>query len=338
MYEPNNLPAEAEPITLTGTSTSIMGLRACTDGDDFFRFTVPAGNGLKVTMDFIDADSDLDLFLYRAADSRNSIDQSTSTTDQEVVEGFLFAEAAEVLLRVQNYSQRPAGYRITIDVVAGGTCTPDDGEEDDTEAQASPIQDERVNGRSVCAGDADFYTLQIPRAGPGTMIRINHGAPAGTLNTGIYLPGQMTPLATGVQTAGTDTITLDSMAATTYVLKVEYAGTLSGALYDIHVLNGGLCEDDFSEENDDAASATSISLRAFSLTVCEADADYYTFTVPRAEPGAEAQVSYNSADGDLDAVLFTAGGEAAPITMTGAYDAMLGGKPVSYTQSPSPRD
>jgi hypothetical protein len=320
-YEPNDTAADAKTLTLdVDGTTNLADLKTC-GPDDWFKFAVPAAKKVSVTMDFLHADSDLDLSIHLASDPTSALDFSNGLTNQEVVDAVFFG-AAEALVHVKNYSVRPAAYSLTIELT-DAECPADRMEENDTAETARLLADAVYDGLTACPGDADHYRFTVPNPGADTLVRVYYDATVGSLRTTITPSGTATPLVTGTHADGMDSLSFTSEANTTYILGVEYTGAGPGNVYAVELARGGFCDDDYSEENDDEASAA--TLPSYSRTLCENDPDYYKFTAP-AGGTAHVQVIYTAALGDVAGKVFTTGAEATPLAELGTYDAVLGGK------------
>lgn len=107
MFEDNDEFDDA-PLITAGVYSSLL----CAD-PDWYRISVDAGWTLTVTIDFIDANGDLDLYLYDS--SQNILDSSTSTNDNEQV-SYYVASSGEYYIKVQRYSCSYNIYDMTITV------------------------------------------------------------------------------------------------------------------------------------------------------------------------------------------------------------------------------
>ena len=334
-YEPNNAAPGAANIVLAGALTQVTGLVTCSDGaEDWYSINVPAGAGARVNMLFTDATSDLDLFLYDAADPSTSLDSSASTSDNESVEVGQVTADSTLLVRVVNYSNLTNTYSFNIEVVAGGLCQPDSGEQDDTAATGRSLNTAggSVNNRTACLADPDFYRFTVPTPSATTRLAVTYmGAPT-DLTVNLTEDGQTTALGTRTNVGmGRDVIEFSSTMGVTYVLEVTYAGSGGGTSYGVQLLNAGVCTDDGSEDNDDQNTATVLMGRTQTMRqACEADPDYYRFT-PTTAGDATVLVTYDNTTGNLAGSVFALGGEASPIGVTGPYNAMLGGRTISLS-------
>jgi hypothetical protein len=78
-FEPNATTDEASRLDATDEAIGTI----CGEDEDHFRFFVSAGCSLEVTIEFSDAEGDLDLRLLDSGD--NVVDSSLTTTDNEIV-------------------------------------------------------------------------------------------------------------------------------------------------------------------------------------------------------------------------------------------------------------
>ena len=102
-YEDN----DAEGAAATVAAGSHTGLMVCSGDDDFFRFEVPAGSGLDVSIGFDHAEGDLDLALYRDGDS---VDTSASVSDAEQVSA---SGGGSYVVRVYGYQGAQGSYSLS---------------------------------------------------------------------------------------------------------------------------------------------------------------------------------------------------------------------------------
>ncbi|MFH1807769.1 MAG: pre-peptidase C-terminal domain-containing protein [Pseudomonadota bacterium] len=155
-YEPNDDEAHAAALTVPGTFTSLVGCDS-----DWYSFSLPAGQGATVDIDFTDDDADLDLYIYEAADTSTAVDSSTGTSDTEEVCADPVSAATDMLIRVRNFSQSSGGtsdYTMTV-TLQNTQCSgssPDGGvvTTDASATDTSGGQDTRNGGTDAASADA----------------------------------------------------------------------------------------------------------------------------------------------------------------------------------------
>ena len=105
--EPNNSSATA--TALPDNPGSVSGKEICYPGDvDHMRFRVPAGSRLRVTVNFMHADGDLDVVLLNP--NGQTIDESKGFSDSEVV------EMAAATASTGNYTIGVVGYGDAVNI------------------------------------------------------------------------------------------------------------------------------------------------------------------------------------------------------------------------------
>lgn len=223
-YEANNSAEEAKAIAVPGTIDNLVGC----DEYDWYKFSVPANNGLTVDIDFTAEDADLDLALYEASDSSNSLDSSiSSTSDNEQVSAELFVEATDVLVRVKNYDY-PDGqsdYTMTVAFYDGGYCENDGYEPNDSAAAAATDTPRHLYAR-LCSGDVDYYSFTMPGSGEGASVTVDRGD--NPLDILLTLEGSTDSIGTLSHDADAkfDRISFSSEVGQTYVLKVSSSASI----------------------------------------------------------------------------------------------------------------
>ncbi|MFH1808068.1 MAG: hypothetical protein ABIJ09_04945 [Pseudomonadota bacterium] len=175
-YEPNDIASEATPISVPVRFDSLVGC-----DDDWYSFTAPAGSGVEVKLEFVDAVADLDLYLSRASDG-SSIDSSLSTTDDELVQAPLQVTATPMRIRVRHFSGSSAPYALEVRLLgppANDTCAaaesvtlPSNGTSAWIDASTTMASDSRSSSTSGCQiltagspGPDLFYTFVAPATG-----------------------------------------------------------------------------------------------------------------------------------------------------------------------------
>jgi len=106
-YEDNEAAAQAKTITVPGTITNLVGC-----DDDWYAFSAPAGHGVRVTITFVDAQADLDLYIYAASNPARSLDSSASTGNSEQVTAGPFGAVTPLLVEVRNFDNNLGGNKL----------------------------------------------------------------------------------------------------------------------------------------------------------------------------------------------------------------------------------
>jgi hypothetical protein len=102
-FEPNDAPSSAKTLA----SGTYEDLALCSADEDHYRFTVPSGHTLTVSIDFDHAEGDLDLELYAG----NTVaDGSYSVANSESVSA---SGSTTYIARVYGYSGAAARYTLS---------------------------------------------------------------------------------------------------------------------------------------------------------------------------------------------------------------------------------
>lgn len=218
---------ENDTIAAATTYTSaITDGRICPGDDDYFRVSVPNGNRVTVTLDgFRHADGDLDLELRGATGT--ILASSASVRDVETVSYCNAGGSGSLYARVYGYGGAQNSYSLRADVApdAGGCCTDDGYEDDDTQATArsiSFVSDVGSFDGVVCASDDDW--IAIPMSGPGrieVLVTFTHAS--GDIDIQLYDPAG-TRIASSLGTSDEETIDVMVSGGGTYALRVYAYG------------------------------------------------------------------------------------------------------------------
>ena len=177
-YEPNNSPAAAfklEAGAFTGAQIS--------DNDvDWFTFQPPTGATVRVTINFVDEDGDLDLKMYRGDEQ---VDSSTSwSSDRETVDS-TFDGTEPLFIKVFGYDGATAPYTIDVSFEGGLDFGPPCDDDNESQETAFEVQAGSFFGLQICADDPeDWY--RIPATVGAGEVRIDFSAAAGDLDMALY--------------------------------------------------------------------------------------------------------------------------------------------------------
>ncbi len=160
-FEGNNTVADAVDIA----PGSYDELSVCRPDDefDFYTLYLEAGDAITVDVLFVDADGDIDIALLDT-NGTTTIDSSASTTDNEQVEGVVEADGF-YFIRVRMFTTNARnGYQMIIDAPERqAPICEDDLNEDDDDALTATILDGEITGRTACAGDEDWFRVNVPQ-------------------------------------------------------------------------------------------------------------------------------------------------------------------------------
>lgn len=158
-FEENDDQMSATPVTLGDTNSLVQ------DNDsDWFTYTIPDGQTLRVDCLFVDAISDLDIYLRDAGGA--VLDQGFSSSDNEDVQYTNCTGAAQqVFLEVDNFGGVCNEYDLIFSEVVG--LAADALEDNDDCANAVPLPLGLTRDLTVtidsCSGakDKDYYSIQL---------------------------------------------------------------------------------------------------------------------------------------------------------------------------------
>lgn len=156
-FEDNDTLGAASPVTGT-----VMG-QVCADDDDFFEIAIEPGMQLDVSLEFVDADGDLDLSLLSSAGT--ILASSAGTANVETV-GICLTEPGPLFARVVGYRGAENAYSLSVSTSPGACCVDDAGEDDDARASARPVTPGDFDG-TICPSDDDYLAFDV--AGPSVI-------------------------------------------------------------------------------------------------------------------------------------------------------------------------
>lgn len=317
-FEDNDTRETASVLTATDDAV-YADLTIDTSNDvDFFEITAAFDGALEVSIDFTDADGDLDLQLLNA--SGQVVDSSAGVTDQETVSAA--ASAGDVFYaRVFGFSGATNAYAMTVDQPedgAGGPPPPtgDRFEDNDTLATATVLaasDDATFDGLSIdAAGDDDFYEITASLDGV-LEVSIDFTDANGDLDLELLnAAGQVVASSAGV--TDTESVSVSAAAGETFFARVygfssatnDYALSIDQPSGETPPPPSG----DAFEDNDTLGAATTVAVDFTSdaLTIdAPGDQDYFEITAG-ADGVVSVEIDFRHADGDLDLQLLNSAG------------------------------
>lgn len=158
-FEENDDVASATPIGLGATNGLVQNVDA-----DFFTYTIPDGQNLRIDALFVDAVSDLDMYLTDSAGT--TLDQGFSGSDNETVSYANCTGAPQqVFIEIDNFGGACNEYDLVLSEVVG--LAADALEENDDCATAVALPLGLTRGLTITedactgAGDFDYYSIQL---------------------------------------------------------------------------------------------------------------------------------------------------------------------------------
>ncbi len=330
-FEQNDTAGTATNLGTAGGTRTEATLTAETNESDWYRFTLAAAgrNGDSFSVAFNNAAGDIDLELYDAAGT-TLLRRSTGSGNSESIDlSGLFA--GEYRARVFGYNG--AGnpdYSLTL--AAAPAVIADRYEENDTPATAfdlrTIINTVSKYNLSAQAGDSDWFRFTLPgtgQAGDAATIFFKHSQ--GDVDLELYNSAGTTLLASSATVGDTESVSLQGLAAGSYLLRAFGYNGATNPSYDLTVkVAPSLVAADRYENNDTAATATDLRTISGSqivsgLTVQSNDDDWYKFTISNiGKAGEGIQLFLNDELGDIDMQLYNAAGTTVMRQSTGNGD------------------
>ena len=324
-FEDNDSGAAATDLPLPAQdSTDVYpGRYICPQDDDWYAVDVPAGASLTVTILFPDANGDLDMKLYDDPAGGSAIDSSTGVADSETV-GATAAADTTYYVKVYGWAGAENGYDLELTHGEGGSsaCANDDAfEQNDDWQTASPLALPAVGDTAshpnliICAGDDDWYAVDVPAGGELTA-RILFTDAQGDLDLKLYRDPTGSSVDSSTSVGDSEQVADATAVDRTYYIYVYGYGD-AGNVYSLeleHAQTGvNPCSpDDGHEENDAAFNATPIRLPPEGeaevrpdLILCPGDEDWFAVEVPAGE-ALEARIKFDHDQGDLELELLDA--------------------------------
>jgi len=162
IYEPNNVPADAEPIV----EDVYTDLTCCGD-PDWYSIALNEGDKLEVELEFITAEGDLDLWIFdqdtvdnaETFSCDNALACSTTETDDELAVVESIPADGTYYIAMGPYQGAKNTYHMLVVVTPQATqCTEDGNEPNDVPADAVEADvDVPMPGLMLCPNNEDWY-------------------------------------------------------------------------------------------------------------------------------------------------------------------------------------
>jgi len=314
--EPNNDFISATQIS-PGTYTGLEITQ--NDSLDFYAAELDSGEVLSASIQFAQANGDLDLVLF-GPDQNTTLQESTSETDDENIT-YLAAEPGTYYLAVGGYQNATAPYNLTVSTSGDNPPpVPPTGEFEPNNdfANATQIEPGTYTGLETTRDDSlDFYAANLT-SGEALSASIQFAHADGDLNFFLVGPNQNETLQTSISGTDDENITHVATETGTYYLVVAgYQGatapynltfeTTSGNNSDPMVPAPGDTTPDVGsnfEPNDDFENASILSPGSYAgFEITDNDIDIYGVELASSER-LSASIQFAHADGDLDVLLF----------------------------------
>lgn len=330
--EPNDSFDAAHALTVPGTWNDLTG---CAD-DDWYSFSVNTGDGLIISIDFLDDDADLDLYVYDAAATDTELHSSAGVTDGERIIVPSFESAMNLLVKVRNFSRASswAAYDMAVEVYPGGydPCAADDAREENDDYSTASALTGAGTVADLFGCDDDWYSVTVP-ANNGVTVDLTFSHADSNLNLFLYdAAATATALHSSTSSSDNESAFVGRFEQQTQMLiLVRNAGAsyyrTAAYTMDVAFHAGGFCgepcaTDDSYEPNNNASCGADISAQVpgtvSGLTGCDEE-DWYAFTGP-ADTCIGVEIAFTNADSDLDLYIFDAADTSDYLDSSAGYE------------------
>ena len=272
-YEENDSRAAAAALTSGATVDGLV----CIGDDDWFAVTLETCETLTAAMTYPYApDADLQLALYMADGTKVRESRSPTGTENVVYRAPI---GGVYYVRVYAEVGAESSYSLSVSVEAY-SCADDPYEDNDDLGGAWPISviDSATPGGNHCCNDDDWFAVDVT-AGDRLTATLCYDTPSGDLNVSFHAPDGTVMASSATDKA--DHVAFVAQADGT----VNVAVTAAGGVENDYILwltrEPYTCTDDGWEQNDEAGSATVLSLPSggqatiTDAVLCSADDDWY---------------------------------------------------------------
>jgi len=286
-FEPNNKTTEATAVTQGQfPDLSICDTSLSPVDQDIFSLMLMSGEHVEVVITFSHSLGDLDLALFASTNLEVPVFYSPGVSDKEQV-SYTAQVAGTYYLAVfgTGAGTYAVPYSMTITRSAGGGCTADTMEPNNTVAGAKLLDEGQTNGTplgnlSICPSDVDVFAVLLS-CGESLYAGASFTSSAGDLDLYLLAPDGQKVLDQSTTAQDNETVVLPGASAEDfYYVAVEgYPPETAQNSYVLEVLveKGGACSGDVEEPNDGFGDPTVVSQTTTfnNLTVC-CDQDWFS--------------------------------------------------------------
>jgi hypothetical protein len=209
--EPDDSPQNATAIS-QGTHA---GRRICAPDTDLYSVDAPTGSTLVATLNWSAAQGDLELALVD--DVGSLLGFGPETVPGTATLSYERVDNRPIFLEVTGRGGGPVSYAFELGV-GTARCEDDASEPDSTPDAARPLAS-ASGPRTLCPGDSDFFSLQLP-AGSPTRISLAFDHRYGDLDLELRAADGVTVLARSASEKSLEEIVWDGASSTTGILRV----------------------------------------------------------------------------------------------------------------------
>ena len=303
-YEDDDSALDATALT---APAAVTGLVACPGDPDWFEVSLGAGELAMFSVGFAHAEGDIDIQLLDMLG--NTLDSSSTAADNEsVLYTALSPQTVRLVVDLVSDAGALAGnaYDLGFEALPADSCSDDALEEDDSQADATPIvHGDSFTGLVSCPSDPDWFEIDV-LAGETLLVHTFFSQADGDIDLELE-DAAGSPLASGVQTVDAEEVMWTAPADTQVFVEVALAadgGLNPGNEYELWVAissDGFECVDDAIE----LALAPHLQVGSGYLTdlvQCSEDQDWFEVDL-NPDDTVVFDVFFTHATGDLDAWL-----------------------------------
>lgn len=284
---------------------SLPDLWLCPGDEDWFGVQASAGSTIEASILFATALGDLALEVL--SPDGQVLQRSATSSDREEVQAVAPTDGLH-LLRITGAlaaGSEGNGYSLSVRLEAGGECAPDAGEPNDDLGRASAVEPGQSGPYTICAGDEDFYALQV-EPGSEVVVQVRFEHRLGDLDARM-LAADGTVLTSSATDGDVETLRHVVAAGDRVYLQVlGVRASNSSYSIDVSVQGLGECPDLAQEPNDTPEQAPWIEDDSLQGAICptgaQADVDVFRIFLP-AFTGVGLSARFSHAAGDLDMLL-----------------------------------
>lgn len=230
--EPNDAAGSASPISAGSTPN----LTSCAGNDDYYRLALTAGQNVTITVQFTDAEGDIDAEVRDPAGT--VVASGTTNTDNETL-SFTAGAAGNYVLRITLYGDAGSSpgnsYNLMTAIGGGGGTCPSDLYEPNDNTNTSPyLLPGTYSALTACSGSDDYYDIDLPGGVPAT-VRVNFTHAEGDIDLTL-LDAAGTVVGTSAGTTNGESITFTPPSDGAYFVRAYLyrdLGTMPGNTYDL---------------------------------------------------------------------------------------------------------
>lgn len=316
--EPNDSANAATLLTPSGLADRV----ACAGDEDFYSFTLAAGDTGIVTANFTNAEGDLTLVLLDT-DGVTELSRSAGEGDTETVRVTSPAGGTYVAQVITAKADGGSNYGLSLQIIPDepNGCIPDAFEPNNSlESPATLMGAGNYTDLVSCSVDEDFYAIEVGPLDELTIdVLFSHAD--GDIDITLFDPlGVFAGSSAGV--SDNEQVSVAETQAGLYVLQVRMFSTDAVSNYSINVgivegPEAPPCEDTFEPNNDSDNASAIVDDAVNGAIVCADDPDFYSFTTTSPQTFAAFTATSEIAFGDVDLAILDADGETVLAETTG---------------------